>query len=417
MEKKTAIKICLITPGHISSNPRLVKEAIGLSDSGYQVYVIFTQYMAYQIRFDLEIIKNNPAITFESLRWNESFSFKQYLVSGIKKMIWLVNKLSKKPDFCLPLLLNRNYYWQLKKGIKAKADIYIGHNLGALAISINAAKKNHASCGFDAEDFHRQETNNNHQSTLYKVVKSIEDQYLPQLDYLTAASPLIANAYKNLYLNLQAKVINNVFPKSLLKNPQERRSIAGLKLFWFSQTIGKGRGLEDAIKAIGLLQNPSITLTLLGDVDEQQTKYLVNIATEYHLLNTQLLFIKPVQSDQIFEIANQHDVGLALERDYPLNRDICLTNKIFTYLTSGIAVIASETSAQKAFLQQYPKIGKSYPIGNIEVLASIIDHYANNPIFLSASKNEAYKLAEEKFNWENEMQSFLKSIDHIGTKD
>lgn len=417
MEKKAAIKICLITPGHISSNPRLVKEATGLSASGYQVNVIFTQYVDYQIPFDLEIIKNNPAITFEPLRWNKGFFPKQYLASGIKKIIWFVNKLSKKPYFYLPLMLNRNYYWQLKKAIEAKADIYIGHNLGALAISINAAKKNEAFSCFDAEDFHRQENNDNDQSILYNTVKSIEDQYMPRLHQLTAASPGIASAYENLYLNLQAKVINNVFPKYLLKNPQERRSIAGLKLFWFSQTIGQGRGLEDAIKAIGLLRNPSITLTLLGDIDEQQTKYFVKIATESQLLSTQLLFIKPVQSDQIFELANQHDVGLALERDFPLNRDICLTNKIFTYLTSGIAVIASETSAQKAFLQQYPRIGRSYPIGHVEVLASIIHYYANNPISLSASKNEAYKVAEEKFNWENEMQSFLKSIDHIGTKN
>lgn len=417
MEKKAALKVCLITPGHIATNPRLVKEAIGLSTSGYQVYVIFTQYVTYQIPFDLEIIKNNPIITFKYLRWNEHFSIKHFFINGLTKLIKCVNKLNKKSNFFLPLMFNRNYYWQLKTAIEVKADIYIGHNLGALPISVNAAKKNKAFCGFDAEDFHRQENNDNDQSILYKTVKSIEDQYIPRLHYLTAASPGIANAYQNLYPNLQATIINNVFPKSVLKNPQESTGTAGLKLFWFSQTIGNGRGLEDAIKAIGLLQNPSITLTLLGDIDEQQTKYLVNIATESRLLNTQLLFIKPINSDQIFELANQHDVGLALERDYPLNRDICLTNKIFTYLTSGLAVIASETSAQKAFFEQYPIIGKTYSIGNIEVLASLIEYYANNPISLLAYKNQAYKLAKEKFNWENEMQSFLKLINHIGTKN
>ena len=35
-------RICLITPGHIASNPRLVKEARALQQSGMEVHIIFS---------------------------------------------------------------------------------------------------------------------------------------------------------------------------------------------------------------------------------------------------------------------------------------------------------------------------------------------------------------------------------------
>ena len=34
-------KVCLVSPGHLSSNPRLVKEANALAEAGYQVHVIY----------------------------------------------------------------------------------------------------------------------------------------------------------------------------------------------------------------------------------------------------------------------------------------------------------------------------------------------------------------------------------------
>jgi glycosyltransferase involved in cell wall biosynthesis len=53
-----------------------------------------------------------------------------------------------------------------------------------------------------------------------------------------------------------------VFPKQSIKVNIE--ALSPLKLFWFSQSIGFERGLEDVIEAIGLLKNQKIELHLLG---------------------------------------------------------------------------------------------------------------------------------------------------------
>ena len=57
-------KICLITPSHISSNPRLMKEAITLIDNGFKVNIIFSQTLSYLKIEDDKLIRDNPKITF-----------------------------------------------------------------------------------------------------------------------------------------------------------------------------------------------------------------------------------------------------------------------------------------------------------------------------------------------------------------
>ena len=52
------------------------------------------------------------------------------------------------------------------------------------------------------------------------------------------------------------------------------------------------------------------------------------------------------------ELAN-HDVGLALEfSDTDLNRQLCLTNKILAYAQAGLYILATNTPAQSAFMEQ-----------------------------------------------------------------
>src|SRR5262249_14385196 len=47
-------RICLITPGHLSMNPRLVKEADALTEAGYDVVVIAADFSEWGHYADME---------------------------------------------------------------------------------------------------------------------------------------------------------------------------------------------------------------------------------------------------------------------------------------------------------------------------------------------------------------------------
>lgn len=409
------MRITLITSGQPSLNPRLVKEADALCDNGYKVTIIYQYWNKWGTALDEKFLLNK---SWEAILAGGTPNAKKLTFWHTRLRNKFYTLISRHISMKFGLAENavgRSNYLLFKAALHTNADLYIGHNLAALPIAVKAAKKNNAKCGFDAEDFHRHEISDDINSKHYQLAKFIEDKYLTQVDYFTAASPLIAAQYQKNYPNLKPIVINNVFSIDFLEKVSDKRKCNELKLFWFSQTIGKGRGIEDAITAIALLKRKHINVSLLGNIDDEHLIYFKNIAKELGLLNDQLIFIKPISPDEIFELANDYDIGLALEEYIPYNRNICLTNKIFTYLTAGLAIIASETLAQKEFVSTYPKIGKTYPIGDVNALAKLISKFDEDRAFLHQTKLESSALAKEKMNWEIESNKFIELIENALT--
>jgi len=227
--------------------------------------------------------------------------------------------------------------------------------------------------------------------------------------YISAASPLIAKAYQQLYPQVKPVVINNVFELKFLQEVNDRNE-KQIKLFWFSQTIGKNRGLEDVIEALNTLNNNDIQLHLLGKVSEEIKAYFNELIKNN---KGNLFFHEPILPEEIFTFSKQFDVGLALEPGFCYNNKIALSNKLFSYLLSGLAIVASNTLAQKAFIEENEGVGLIYSIGYIEELASKINFLFQNRAILNDFKKEASRLAMEKFNWEKEELYFLENINSL----
>ena len=124
-------------------------------------------------------------------------------------------------------------------------------------------------------------------------------------------------------------------------------------------------------------------------------------------------FIEPGSMHSIFEEAAKHHLGLALEPAFSINNNLALSNKIFTYLLSGLAVIASETAAQSKFMRENPAIGRGYPIGDFKELSRILTLFWRNPDRLYEARKSAIKLALEKYNWDLEQHKFLQIIQSV----
>jgi glycosyltransferase involved in cell wall biosynthesis len=389
-----------------------VKEADALSEAGYEVTVLYCFWSEWALQADAKLLNIK--------KW------KSFLIGGAplsNKVLYYYTRLRTK--LCKELLRVfrgvalldpyvqcRCYSELLNKARSIRADLYIAHNLGALPVALRAAHSVGAKFGFDAEDFHRGESVSS-DSLQSQLVKRIEDSYLPQVNYLTVASPLIGEAYQELYPALEAHVINNVF--SIQDRPSRLKCSTrqSLQLFWFSQTIGVNRGIEEAIQAIGVTRKPDICLHLLGFCTEAMKIYLKNLSADRGLVDDQLVFMSVVAPDQLVSLSSQFDIGLALEPGFSTNNDIALSNKILTYVLAGNAVIASNTRGQAAFMQQYPAIGKTYIIGNVEAFASQIMYFYENRAALNECRKNAWELGQRELNWEKEQTKFLALVDSV----
>ncbi|GAB2983614.1 glycosyltransferase family 4 protein [Mucilaginibacter puniceus] len=398
-------KILLITSGQPSLNPRLVKEADALANANYEVTVLYAYWNDWGTKFDEEQLPDK--------KW------KAIRVGGDpvqKPSIFLLSRILHKAakslykstgiQFLAEPAATRSTYFLIQEAKNHKADLYIGHNLGALPAAVIAAKKHKAKCGFDAEDFHRQEVSDDVNSLHYKLTKYIEDKYLIQTDYITASSPLITSEYKLLYPNTNIATILNVFPKSTDVDVKSTNKKGPVKLIWFSQTVGKKRGIENIIKALQLL-NKSFELHLLGNASDTIKTEFVDLAQ-----NTakSLFFHPPIAPDKLVEFISQFDIGLACETGFSLNNTMALSNKIFTYLQAGLAILSSDIPSQKQLVEQNPGIGSVYENNNIDSLISILSEYEANREMLIHKRQAALKLGQEKYNWENESRVFLNIV-------
>jgi len=402
-------KIVLVSSGQPSVNPRLVKEANALVKEGYQVTVIYSYWTDWAWEMDKQLFKSvswKPILAGGSPYENKFI----YFVTRIrfKLFTFIANKLTLKYGVA-EIAKGRATIELFKKAKAIKANFYIAHNLAALPVVVKASKLHKVKCGFDAEDFHRQEVSDSLVDFNYRIVSFLEDKYLLVCAYISAASPLIAKAYQQLYPQVKPVVINNVFELKFLQEVNDRNE-KQIKLFWFSQTIGKNRGLEDVIEALNTLNNNDIQLHLLGKVSEEIKAYFNELIKNN---KGNLFFHEPILPEEIFTFSKQFDVGLALEPGFCYNNKIALSNKLFSYLLSGLAIVASNTLAQKAFIEENEGVGLIYSIGYIEELASKINFLFQNRAILNDFKKEASRLAMEKFNWEKEELYFLENINSL----
>lgn len=397
--------IVLVTTKQPSSNPRLVKEAIGLVDADYRVTVIYNFWGYWAEEADKLIIEANSKINWIKAGDGPQKSKLTYWYTRVRYKAYRILAALFSKNLKLLTRASTQFYFELNKSASlVKGDLYIAHNLGALAIAANAAKKNNSKYSFDAEDFHRGQEENDHKLT--NAITLIEDYYLPKAAFITAASPLIAAEYRKHYPSLDFIIINNFF--SIKHQPAFiQLNKHPLKLFWFSQTVGLNRGLQDVIMALNQISEFVVHFSILGDLNSKTRQNLQSILSNK---NHTLTFLPPCDEKKLLVLSAQHHVGLAIEPGFSINNKIALSNKLFTYLLAGNAVILSATPAQIFFFQQYPEIGWCYSSGDITALASIIKNSYYDETSLCTKRLNAWQLANKKLNWETERNIFLRQI-------
>lgn len=408
------MRVCLITTGHLSTNPRLVKEADALEEAGYDVRVVATKFWAWAEMAD-RAFQNRP--------WSVS-TIRFGPVANRGRDVWFrvrqrgIRSLAAHTDpIKLPgALLDRGAHYVTpelgRRATALPAHLYIAHNLGALPAAAAAARRHNARLGFDAEDFHRGELREVPETASQRaLVAAVEERYLPHCDYVTAASDGIAEAYAAAVGIERPTTVLNVFPLSERDTHIDDRELqgevpeTGRSLHWFSQTIGPGRGLEDAVRALPHLPE-DVVLSLRGGWATGYERELRGLA-EALGVGPRLRVLPHCPPNEVVRRAAAHDIGLALEVGETVNRDLCVTNKLFTYLLAGLPAAATATTGQRKVCAAVPEATRLYEVGDVAGLVRAVQDLLNEP---RASEN-ARRAGSERYNWDLERAVFLNVVE------
>jgi len=402
-------KIVFVTSAQLSANPRMLKEAKSLFHAGYTISVIWCPISPWADEFDLKLFSEYPSIKWIKAGYQAKKEPVGYWYARIRQKVWQFIYKNVGNYFDAAIKSQVLYCQELNSfALQKKADLYIGHNLGALPAIVKAAKKNKAKSIFDFEDFHRGEAADGSLQT--KMVKEIENRYIPLVDSITTASSSITEAYQTIFRKKIITTINNCFPLTFAVECIQTLPDRPLKLFWFSQYVGKQRGLQTVIKAMSKFAPNEITLTLLGKATDEVKEYFYALMDEVGLNRSQVEFLDPVEESEIVRISSLHHIGLAAEYVHIPNRDLCLTNKLFMYMLAGNALLMTDTKSQQYFFQENSKIGLLYKQENVASLVNELKNYLDNPSILENHRQTSLKLAKYKYNWEIEQEIFLINI-------
>jgi glycosyltransferase involved in cell wall biosynthesis len=402
------LRICIVTPGALGSNPRVVKEAQALHEGGNEVKVIAIRTLAHVDGRDEAVLAAAP--------WRA-----QRLDFTARGAVWRLRRAAQI-GYALAFSTTRcvdfagRAFSALTGSLAAAAkrvpaDLYIAHYPAALPAVAIAARRYGALYAFDAEDFHLGDWPEKpaHHSKR-RMVRAIEGRHLPGCAYLTAASSGIADAYGDAYEIARPTVVLNVFPRAQApSNPTPAGTVEpGPSVYWFSQTIGPDRGLECAIQAIGRARL-RLHLYLRGSPASGFPDRLQTMAAAAGVAG-RVHFLQPAAPSEMERLAAAYDVGFVGETGWTANRRVALTNKLFTYLLAGLPVVMSDIPAHRAFAPEAGAAARLYATDDADSLAAALDSLLGERTRLAAARATAFRLGQMRFNWDVEKVKLLDLI-------
>ena len=400
-------KILFITTTNLSTNPRLLKELKLASKNGHTCTFIGFKLGNWSDKTEQGHLRNLPGIkpiylsatkepfftwVISTIVWKLSVFFNKYYKSSLKPCAYAHNKRT----------------WQLVKAnkkLKESFDLVIAHNLGALYPAYKFAEKLETAFAFDIEDYHPGEKC----SPLEKKRRELlMKKILPKAAYITYASPLIGeNSFKLLEKIKQKQeriLVNNSFAQSEFRFEESKSE--KLQLAWFSQNIAAGRGLELIIPALSKFKN-TVRLNLIGNLYPEFKESFLKPYLDF------IRFAPPLPQKELNLYLCQFDVGLAIELStVDFNRDICLTNKIFAYIQSGLFVLATDTSAQKQFIEEHKEGIVNLYFGSAQSPAEAMTERSRS---LSLAEMTGLLTAQTTQEMEKAIEKIINNIETIRT--
>lgn len=401
--------VCIVTPGYLASTPRVVKEADALAAAGLSVRVVHgAGDIAEQRAMDRDLAAGKPWGA-HAVDWSAATPAGRRLrsLARLRHHFWsrLPERLLRAPRR-VALAYGRIVPELARAAASAPADLYVGHYPDGLAAAASAAA-GRGRLGFDAEDLHGAEYDDRAgPGPRDRLASRLLDAWLPRCAHVTASSRPIAEALALRHRLSAVAAVHNAFPLSERPSsgaPARDRDGDGPSLYWFSQYIGGGRGLEDVVLALRDVRRPW-RLHLRGVADPR------HVALLRDLLGPRAadLRVHPyAPPGEMIARAAEHDLGLATEAPTSLSRRLCATNKLFTYYVAGIGIVATDLPGQRSVIDATPGAAVSYRSGDHAALAARLDALLH-PAPLAAIK-AASAAGARHWNWERESAVLVES--------
>lgn len=400
-------RIAIVTGAPLCRNPRVAKEARALSGAGHEVHLVAPIWNDETHALDEVILPATGARRHTSADLRRSAGLAGHLARARRRIgMELVARAGREGAAALGYGVARS----LAIADALAADLTIGHQEVGLWVADRLAAKGRR-VGVDFEDWYSEDLPpEKRRGRPVGLLREAELRMLRTVAHRTTTSRALADALGAFAQAPPPRVVYNAFPlaeRAGIGPPAQRDRAPGpLRLLWFSQTTGPGRGLEALVAALRMVEAP-VALELVGTCADGYRASLLALAGD---AAPRLSFHPMVPPSALAAHIASADVSLALEADSLPNKDLTVSNKILHSLLAGCAVIATPTVGQREIAAAAPQAVLLLEGPGPERLASAISFLAEDAATLLRAQQAAWDAAAREFCWERQERVLAGSV-------
>jgi hypothetical protein len=371
----------------------MLKAADTLHEAGYAVRVISTAQTAWAIEADRRLHARR-AWRWQSVPYDRVTAPARWAGTGLRQRVARALAATIGGRRLRGFAYSRVHRELLQAILADEQEFIYGGTSGALAAVAEASRRTGTPCALDFEDFHCGE-----HSALDELAAAVMADAVKQASFVTVGSAAIGRACQQRF-GIDPITINNVFP--LPAAPASTGHDRPLRLYWFSQTIGPGRGLEDVVHAVGSAGIPA-ELHLRGLAIATYVEVLSGLSRAV-APRLRLVFHEPGDPDNMVDACRGFDVGLALEPGRTLNNALALSNKALTYPLAGLALALTDTPGQRVLADDLGAQAVTYAPGRVADLAAGLLRWHEDRPALERARQASWNAAQERWRWDHPLE-------------
>jgi glycosyltransferase involved in cell wall biosynthesis len=399
----------MLVATNITNDPRVMKEATALAQTGYSVHVIglcrtgtepVTEVFAdvamqrlnlWHMRLTRWLKAQRGRLVTETLfdtttsqTAQPKSSWRNWLIQYLYQVHYAINVLT--------------IFWAyFFAALGQQADVYHAHDVDTLLPALLVGWWRQKPVVYDAHEYWYTKWSN--KVIINSIIHWIERIGTPRCTHVFTVNHSIAERMAKHYSLALPTVLMNVPADVPLQPPMPLADNQPVELLYHGGYLPL-RGLESLIAAMALVK-AQVHLTLRG---YGTIELALRAQVESLGLQTKVTFAPPVPMRELCQAASASHIGIM---PYTMQvGEFSLSNKIFEYMAAGLAILTNNLPVIAAIVNKH-QLGAIYHSDDPTIIAQAIDELASDRIRLEQYRQRAWRVYHEHFTWKEHQQVLL----------
>ena len=245
-------------------------------------------------------------------------------------------------------------------------------------------------------------------------VRLVFNMFTPFTDNIVMAKQSVSDDFK--IDSSKKTLVRNYTPKSALKMTEKVETDVKSETDDFTLIhlglFNKLRGWPQALEALKLIDNPKVSLKVIGEInDGTHDEFMAQC--EQLDLTRQVEVLDWMPFAQAFEHLQNADIGLILFQPNTLNHVYAMPHKMFDYMAAELAVILPDFAVEVAPVVKDTNCGLLVDPSDPKDIAEKIQMMISDPAQLRTYGENGKVAVQDRYNWEAEVARLIAMYENM----